>query len=530
MFTTGRAARAEPRARGHFVYLAALACIGLLSGTLACQFGSKPRRSTGPVRLSIGWANPRLDDPAIGGLPVLLALLEDERLVHTDPEGHFEAALAEHWDVSADRLTWSLFLHPGLAFQNGAPFDAAAVAAILNGQLGRPTTRPGMRDVQQVEARGPLEVVVHLRRPSSLFLDGLSSIYIRSSGRDSPAIGPFRVVHRDQSSAKLEAFPGYYRGRPAIDQIEIRLFDNARNAWSAMMRDEVDMLYEVTPEATDFIKATQLWAFLRPFVYTLGFNLKHPVLGRREVRVALSQAVNRDEIIRGPLGGKGEAATSVVWPHHWTLDPTALPTFHYATAEAGRLLDAARLPVHTAGDHQMPSRFRFTCLLPQDNRFERMGLMLQRQLSEIGVDMQLESQPLSTLLQRQRTGDYDAYLVELNSRNLEWVYMFWHSPEPGVPPLFDFGYHAADAALDRLRYARSSDETRAAVRAMQQIMYEDPPAVFLGWGRTARAVNGRFQLPPARERDIMLSVAQWRLVDGEPTPTPAAETSHAGAP
>ena len=71
----------------------------------------------------------------------------------------------------------------------------------------------------------------------------------------------------------------------------------------------------------------------------------------------------------------------------------------------------------------------------------------------------------------------------------------WHSPEPGTRAPFAFGYQAADEVFDRLRVARTDDEIRAAVRAVQKTMYEDPPAVFLGWARVARAVNGRAHAP-----------------------------------
>src|SRR5262249_17256804 len=153
MFSAGRDARGEPRAWRRFVCPAALVCAGLLSTTLACQLGSTPRRPTGPVRLSIGYWDPRVydRDSSHGGVAGLLSLLEDERLISSDRDGRFKAALVERWENSADGLTWSIFLRPNLRFQNGAPFDAAAVAASLNNLISQPMRRPGMRDVLRVE-------------------------------------------------------------------------------------------------------------------------------------------------------------------------------------------------------------------------------------------------------------------------------------------------------------------------------------------------------------------------------------------
>ena len=45
----------------------------------------------------------------------------------------------------------------------------------------------------------------------------------------------------------------------------------------------------------------------------------------------------------------------------------------------------------------------------------------------------------------------------------------------------------SDAALDRVRHARSDDEYRAAVAGLQQNFMDDPPAIFLAWSVRARA-------------------------------------------
>jgi peptide/nickel transport system substrate-binding protein len=461
---------------------------------------------------------------------VLSSFFEDARLVSFGREGRYEGALTDHWEQSPDGLVWRFFLRPGLTFHDGVRIDAATVAAALSTAIGATSTHPGLRDVLRVEAQGPLELVVRLRRPSSFLLDALAVETIRSPGQKPAGAGAFRVESQQKGEASLVNFPGYYRGEPAIDRVEVRPYENARSAWSAMLRGEIDVLYEVTPDAMDFIEnssATQIRSFLRPYVYTFALNNRHPVLGRREVRIALNQAVNRDDIVKGPFGSRGEAATDGIWPRHWAYDHS-LPTFHYAPAEAGKRLDAAGLPVK-GGGHQMPSRFRFTCLLPQDNgRVERMGLMLQRQLIEVGIDMQLEPLPATPLIQRMKSGAYDAFLTDLLSQNLEYAYIMWHSPEAGSPSPFTFGYKGADAALDHLRTARTDDETRAAVKELQRVMYEDPPAVFLCWSRISRAISVRFQLPPVTERDILSTVSQWRPAQG--ASASAAVTRPAAAP
>ena len=88
--------------------------------------------------------------------------------------------------------------------------------------------------------------------------------------------------------------------------------------------------------------------------------------------------------------------------------------------------------------------------------------------------------------------------------------MLWRStPEPFIRT----GYTGADAVLDRVRAARTDDELRQGLHDLQRAMHDDPPAAFLYWGQSSRAVSRRFVLPAGDDVDILRSVDRWRLVD-----------------
>ena len=105
----------------------------------------------------------------------------------------------------------------------------------------------------------------------------------------------------------------------------------------------------------------------------------------------------------------------------------------------------------------MPSRFRFKCLTLEKNAtFERIALLLQKQLSEIGVDMEIETVSIDELGARSKTGNYDAILAErISGRSLFWTYYVFHSSKLGAP------YKAADSALDQLRLSSDESTVRA---------------------------------------------------------------------
>ena len=62
----------------------------------------------------------------------------------------------------------------------------------------------------------------------------------------------------------------------------------------------------------------------------------------------------------------------------------------------------------------------------------------------------------------------------------------------------------------RIRRAADRDTLRSAVRDLQRKFIDDPPAVFLAWSETSRAVRRRFMIPPEADRDIFASLPQWR--------------------
>jgi peptide/nickel transport system substrate-binding protein len=450
-------------------------------------------------------------------------MLGSAGLVTIGPSGRAQPALAARWEQSPDGTTWHFHLKPGLTFHDGSPLDAAAVrAAIAPGasSMGTPGPAPGLSDVRRVDAASDLELIVSLARPSSLLLEALALIRIGGS-QEGAGAGAFRLASRLQGTIGLTAFEGFYRGRPLVDAIEIRGYPAPRAAWTALMRGEVDLLYEVPPESVEFVRAAAdvtTFSFLRPYAYLLGVNLRHPLLARLDVRRALNAAIDRQAIVDRALGGRGQPAFDHVFPRHWAYD-AHVPAQAFDPREAARRLDAAGLvPSRPQAPRRLAHRFGFTCLVPADYPLiERMALLVQKQLADIGVDMAVEAVPVPQFVARLAEGRFDAYLFELAAgHGFNFPYLFWRS-STDAPPLVASGYRAADAALDRLRLAHTDDEEAAAVRGLQEIMRSDPPGVFLGWGETSRAMLHRFEVPADPGRDVIATIERWRLRREEPS-------------
>lgn len=487
----------------------------LLSVPLSASVGCSPtpEARSGPTVLTAGFG--------IGGtarstgLQFLVDSLSAEPLIAVDWEGRPQPKLATRWSWDDQGRTLRIHLRDGVVFHDGTPLSADIVAADLRRLLG---TRTFGR-VASIEAAGSSEIVVRMTEVDALLLDELNKTPIKHGDKRSQGTGPF-VLRAEKPDVELDAFARHHPEPSAISKVIVRTYETPRGAWAAMMRGEIDFLYEVNRDAVDFVEAEsriETFSFPRPYYIPVIFNIAHPVLGNRAVRQAINEAIDREAVVRTALNNRGKAADGPLWPHHWAYNPAGR-TYSYNPDAARVRLDAAGFRLLPAAGSQMPRRFHFQCLFwAEDPQFERVALVVQKQLFDIGIDAEMIPMTVTEIGKRHVAGDFEAIMVPMASgRSLDWLYWFWRSPGPGPAAFGRSGYTAADATLDRLRAARSDEETRIAVADLQRIMYDDPPAAFLVRPATARAVNDSFIVPAEEQgRDILGSLWQWRPRSGD---------------
>jgi ABC-type transport system substrate-binding protein len=442
-------------------------------------------------------------------LPVLTDLLYADPLIIIDWHGRPSHRLATDYQWQDDGRTLQISVRPGVNFHDGTPVTAAAVV----GALKRQKKARGFEFVTGIESPRDNLVLIHLSRPDAFLLDALAGASILHPDNPDVGTGPFRLVNRTPV-LRAERNPKYYRGMPGIERVQITTYDTSRAAWAAMMRGEVDMVPEVTRESVEFLEGAtrfQTYPSIRPFYIPLVFNQRHPILRNVEVRRAITQSINRDEILARAMRGHGQVADDPLWPFNWAYMPAPLRHSFDPGAAAARL-DAAGLPVRKQGaSDTMPSRFRIRCMFwNKEPQHERIALLLQRQLATIGVDLVPEPMEQELVERRIKGGDFDTYIYRLGSgKSFELTYLLWHSDAAGVGLLQNVGYTGANEVLDRLRAAHSDSEVRIAVADLRERFYDDVPAAFIAWLEAIRAVDSRFNVGDASDPEILANLWRW---------------------
>jgi peptide/nickel transport system substrate-binding protein len=465
------------------------------------------------------------------GLSQVVRVLTTEGLTTKGQDGRPLPRLAKSWTPRPDGLEWRFTLRDDVWFHDGTKLDAALTRQSLTSSIARPGTKalyPGLVDIVDIRDVGQHELVITLRQRSAFLLDDLEFPITKPAPKPpdgqperkpliaTPPIstGPFRAQSITDQEIELQAHTRYHHGAPKISRVLIRPYGTLRTAWASMMRQEIDVLWDVAHESSEFVGSNDvaMHSYMRNYVYLIAFNSSRPQLASPAVRRALNAAINRDSLIKEVLKGRGVPANGPMWPQHWAYDRT-LPGYTHDPSLASATLDAAGFPLPRTGTGKTPaSRLRFVCLVPQNwTVLERLALSVQKQLYDIGVDMQLEAVTADEYVRRIPRSDFDAVIIDMISGPLfTRPYSFWRwGGEQTEYNVFGYRSALADRWFDGLRGAQTEAEYKAAAGQLQRVLLDDPPALFLAWQERTRAINRRFEVPVEPGRDPIPTLWQW---------------------
>lgn len=439
-----------------------------------------------------------------------------EGLTQLATDGRTIPRLAKSWEWSDDGLTLRVMLRPDITLHDRRPLNSATAAEILKSIIADKDNHglfPALADITAVETDGDFGLTLILSRYSSFLPEDLS-IPFGTASEPPIGAGPYSIVQRSDKEVVLERFESYYLGKPAIARVVVRPIETLRTGWASLMRGALDMVTDLPPETVELIRNDniQVVSFSRRYQYMVAFNSKHPKFLNPAVRRALNMAIDRDSLVKNVLHGYGTPATGPIWPKHWAYD-SSIEAFGFNVGESTMLLEAAGLVVRASSNPTLPpARLRFTCILPTGfSIYERLGLDIQRQLYEVGVDLQFEVLPFETYDRRIRSGDFEAAFVDMISApSLGRPFIFWRSARQ-TRGYNVFGYENPEAEehFRALRASTTDLSVRNTTHRLQRVFMNDPPAIFLAWNERSRAVRSVFGVLADTESDPLLSLWRW---------------------
>ena len=462
------------------------------------------------------------------GLQSMVDSLTLEGLTQPSQDGRALPRVAESWSWERDGLRLRIVLKPDVMLHDGTPVTAGLAADLIREAVARPGNRlrfTSLRDIISIQPEGDRAIVFDLSQHSAFLPEDLELPL--AVGPQRLGTGPYRLVTREPTHIVLQRFEEYHGGIPQIEQVDVSGGGALRAAWASLLRGEVDMVSDVPPDAVEFIanEDVEVISHGRRYQYLVAFNSRRSPFNSPVVRRALNYAVDRQALIQDVLKGRGKPSMGPLWPQHWAYD-TSVSAYTFDPSLATSLLDSSGFRVDTTIDRPN-TRFRFTCLIPANfSVIERLGLDVQRQLYNVGVDMQFEIVPPEEFNARIQDGRFEAMLIDMvGGPSFGRAYSLWGSAR-NVRGFNFFGYENAEAErfFGILRTSSNEAAIRSATSNLQRVFLADPPALFLAWNERSRAVRREFQVVREPDGDPVSTIWRWAARSNGTTTRPTLAT------
>ena len=337
--------------------LVAVALLGALAadGTGARGSGTLTMAQSGPVTaLDLAGLTSERVGPAEGDA----AFLVYDGLVRLTENLALAPELATSWSVSPDGRAWTFTIRPAVAFQDGTPMTAQAIASELQraqNPAATPSSVPRWDPTASVTASDAAKLQITTKEPNGALLNSLadasalipSPAAVEKWGADYKAhpigSGPY-IVDRWDPGAQLELTrnPKYWGAAPGLDRIVLRAEPDPTIRSALLRNGQVQVAEGLLPEdAADLRRLPSLRILVRPGLRTFGMaiNLNRPALQDVRVRQALNYAVSKELLVKALFGDSAsvlraplaEQAPGFADVGPWPYDPP----------KARRLLDDA---------------------------------------------------------------------------------------------------------------------------------------------------------------------------------------------
>jgi MarR-like DNA-binding transcriptional regulator SgrR of sgrS sRNA len=173
----------------------------------------------------------------------LIEQLGDTLVKYDAKEDQISPHIAHHYEVDETKMVWTFYLRKGILFHHQESLTSRDVAATINRIQHGPVSYAWLAsDIAYVECIGTYNVKIHMRRPNPFFLRYLASpnfsilpAGIPFSEEEWIGSGPFQLKEKNENKLVLEAFDGYFKERPLLDEIHF---------------------YKVSQEAADLVNFT----------------------------------------------------------------------------------------------------------------------------------------------------------------------------------------------------------------------------------------------------------------------------------
>lgn len=411
--------------------------------------------------------------------------------------------------ISKDKLTVTIKLRKGIKFNDGTPFNAAAVVKTLQRHqtLPRSARASEISPIDSVTASGNYAVVIHLKAPYSpltaQFADRAGMIMSPAQldklgdkfATNPICVGPFTYQSRVAGdSITVVKSPFYYDKKDVhLDKIVFKVENDATAAAQALRAGDLQgldgvastELQNVTHDSKlRIIKQTSLG--YQGITINIGnknglgkgySNVGTLLAAHADLRKAFEMAIDRKALNKVVFGGTVLPGCTPISPSSDWYDPTVKCTAYNPT-EARKLVQQSGVPNPSV--HLM---------VPTATVTLRQAQFIQAAEQNVGIKVTIDSIDFPTSLNRADAGNYETFQIGWSGRVDPDGNIYQFVATTGSQNDAGYSRPRMDILLNNARKAATPQARKTLYRAAQKVLLEDRPLIYLYHGVTRAGIQ-----------------------------------------
>jgi peptide/nickel transport system substrate-binding protein len=474
----------------------------LLASVVIAGCGGSKSGSAGKALIFAQGSDPRGLDPAYvddGESAKIMTQIFEGLIRYKPGNTEIQPALATEWSVSQDGKEWTFKLRQGVKFQDGTPFNAAAVKFSIERQLP-PNRKDDMpyadftfAGVTKVEVVDDYTVKIVLEKPSAPFLANMAMALaapivspeaVKKYGdkfiENPVGTGPYKFVKWDKGQQiELTAFDGYWGDKPKIAKVVYKFTKENSVRASDLMTGASDIMDGVDTNDIATLEGKGMKILKSPGmnINYMGFYTNKAPFNNLDLRKAISMAINRQNLVDFLYQGNATLPNSPLPDFIPGYSKTVKP-YDYNVDEAKKLLAAAGYA----------NGFEFTAITYSNPRpynpanGEKLAAAVQADLAKIGVKMNIKSYPWKEYKEAYKNGEGDAYFMGWIGDNGDpdnFLMLLESAQIKGSLNISKYSNPKFDALMEQGRLTMDPAQRAVIYGELQQIAVEDAPWVLI---------------------------------------------------
>jgi peptide/nickel transport system substrate-binding protein len=298
-----------------------------------------------------------------------------------------------------------------------------------------------------------------------------------------------------------------------INELIFKIVPDYTSRLTQLQKGEIDLMELISTEDVEEVKNADkvrittidgreydyvAWNNIDPNVYKDGGGITpNKLFGSNEVRIALTHAINRKEILEEYLYNYGELAATPISPIFKSYVNPDIEQYDYNPEKARQILanEGWKDTNNNGVIDKNGNEFEFTLTFPGGNPLrDYAASIIKNNLKAVGIEIKLETLEIGAFIDKLGAKSMDAWMAAWYIPIPLEIKAFWYSDLQNTPLNFvSYQNLDADKIMDELVDNLPLNKKRELYFKFQEIIHKDQPVTFMYWFSNLVGINKKIK-------------------------------------